>query len=115
MRTDVETSGWLEHWRDEADAAYLYRELAQAEPKPELQDIYRKLAEVEDRHTAVWRKVLADSGVATEPSQPSTRARMLASTARRFGPGLLTSLLLRAQARGVQPRPALRPQRAAGA
>src|SRR5258707_7333407 len=115
MPTHVEPSAWLEHWRDEADAAYLYRELAQAEPKPELQDIYRKLAEVEDRHTAVWRKVLADSGVATEPSQPSTRARMLAWTARRFGPGLLTSLLLREEGREVQGYLALHRESAPGA
>jgi VIT1/CCC1 family predicted Fe2+/Mn2+ transporter/rubrerythrin len=100
--THEETASWLEHWRDEADAAFLYRELAQAEPKPELQDIYRKLAEVEDRHTAVWKKVLGDSGVATETPRPSTRARMLAWTARRFGPGLLTSMLLREEGREVQ-------------
>src|SRR5512137_2556407 len=102
MATSAETAAWLEHWRDEADAAFLYRELAQAEPRPELQDIYRKLAEVEDRHTAVWKKVLADSGVTTEDARPSTRARMLAWTARRFGPGLLTSLLLREEGREVQ-------------
>jgi VIT1/CCC1 family predicted Fe2+/Mn2+ transporter len=115
MSTHEETAVWLEHWRDEADAAYLYRELAQAEPKPDLQDIYRKLAEVEDRHTAVWQKVLADSGVPTEAPRPSTRARMLAWTARRFGPGLLTSLLLREEGREVQGYLALHRDSAPGA
>jgi VIT1/CCC1 family predicted Fe2+/Mn2+ transporter len=115
MPTREETAAWLEHWRDEADAAFLYRELAQAEPKPDLQDIYRKLAEVEDRHTAVWRKVLADSGVTTEAPQPSTRARMLAWTARRFGPGLLTSLLLREEGKEVQGYLALHRDSAPGA
>jgi VIT1/CCC1 family predicted Fe2+/Mn2+ transporter len=115
MPTHEETAVWLEHWRDEADAAYLYRELAQAEPKPDLQDIYRKLAEVEDRHTAVWQKVLADSGVTTEVPRPSTRARMLAWTARRFGPGLLTSMLLREEGREVQGYLALHRDSAPGA
>src|SRR5579859_3272252 len=102
MPTPAEQAAWLEHWHDEADAAFLYRELAQAETNPELKDIYSKLAEVEDRHTAVWRKVLADNGVAMEAPRPSTRARLLAWTARRFGPGLLTSMLLREEGREVK-------------
>ncbi|HET9683927.1 MAG TPA: hypothetical protein VFP15_07490, partial [Gemmatimonadaceae bacterium] len=38
------------HWQDEADAAYLYRILAAAESDATKRDIYRRLAEVEDRH-----------------------------------------------------------------
>ena len=96
------TATWLEHWRDEADAAFLYRELAAAEPKAELRQIYLKLADVEDRHTTVWQKVLADHGVTTDAPRPSVRARVLAWTARRFGPALLTGMLLREEGREVQ-------------
>jgi len=96
------SEAWREHWQDEADAAFLYRRLAEAEPSPERQVLYRKLADVEDRHTAVWRKVLADAGVEVGEPVPSARARLLAWTARRFGPGLLTSLLLREEGREVQ-------------
>jgi VIT1/CCC1 family predicted Fe2+/Mn2+ transporter len=115
MTQSPDTAVWLEHWRDEADAAFLYRELAEAEPKADLKDIYRKLADVEDRHTAVWQKVLADSGVATEAPKPSARARVLAWTARRFGPRLLTSLLLREEGREVQGYLALHRDSAPGA
>ena len=41
---------WLHHLKDEADAAFLYRELALAEPDPARGEIYRALADVEDRH-----------------------------------------------------------------
>src|SRR3954469_6050196 len=42
------------HWQDEADAAYLYRLLANAEPDPKKGDLYRRLAAVEDRHVEIW-------------------------------------------------------------
>ena len=34
---------WLHHLADEADAAYLYRELAGAEPDAARAELYRKL------------------------------------------------------------------------
>ncbi len=102
MPHDNEVAVWRHHWADEADAAFLYRVLAQAETDVERQGLYRRLAEVEDRHTALWRKLLADAGVECAESRPSARARLLAWTARRFGPGVLTALLLREEGREVK-------------
>ena len=96
------TAVWLEHWQDEADAAFLYRLLAEAEPAPERQDVYRRLAAVEDRHASLWKKLLVDAGVECDTAEPSRRARFLAWTARRFGPGILTNLLLREEGREVK-------------
>ena len=93
---------YLEHWQDEADAAFLYRLLAEAEPAPERRDVYNRLAAVEDRHAAMWRKLLADAGVECGTARPSRRARFLAWTAHRFGPGVLTTLLLREEGREVK-------------
>ena len=47
---------WLHHLADEADAAFLYRELAQAERDPRKVELYSKLAEVEDRHVEMWQQ-----------------------------------------------------------
>src|SRR5215210_4303509 len=41
---------WLHHLEDEADAAFLYRELARAERDASKADLYGRLAQVEDRH-----------------------------------------------------------------
>ena len=41
---------WDEHYRDERDAAYLYRALAAVERNPRAVDLFEKLAVVEDRH-----------------------------------------------------------------
>ena len=50
------------HWQDEADAAYLYRLLADAEPDKKKSDLYRRLAAVEDRHVEIWADLLREHG-----------------------------------------------------
>ena len=93
---------WRHHMQDEADAAFLYRQLAAAEPQNDRREIYARLAEVEDRHTGMWRKILAEDGVDEAPTAPSFRARLLAQIARWFGPSLLLALLLREEGQEVK-------------
>jgi vacuolar iron transporter family protein len=102
MPSDPRLDEWLEHWRDETDAAFLYRRLEEVEGDPKRKDIYRRLAAVEDKHVAVWAKILADNGRGGPAPRPSARARVLAWTARRFGPDVLSNLLLREEGREVK-------------
>ena len=90
------------HWQDEADAAYLYRLLADAEPDPAKQDIYRRLADVEDRHLEIWAGLLAQHGRRTGPHRPTARTRLLAFLGRRFGPNFLLPMLLAEEGREVK-------------
>jgi vacuolar iron transporter family protein len=90
------------HWQDEADAAFLYRILAAAEPNEQKRDVYARLAEVEDRHVTVWAKLLAEHGRPAPQYRPSTRARVLAWLGRRFGPGFLLPMLLAEEGREVK-------------
>ena len=82
------------HWQDEADAAFLYRVLAEAEQDLAKQDVYRPLAVVEDRHVEIWGRLLLGYGRPPGKFQPSARARVLAWLGRRFGPGFLLPMLL---------------------
>jgi VIT1/CCC1 family predicted Fe2+/Mn2+ transporter len=93
---------WLHHLEDEADAAYLYRELAEAERDTHKADLYRKLAAVEDRHVEMWRKLLAENGHHVEPPPPSRGARLRAWVARRVGTGILLPMLLQEEGREVK-------------
>lgn len=102
MKGSPDTDAWLHHWKDEADAAFLYRRLAEAEPAPQKAELYRKLADVEDRHTAIWQKLLADNGIEAGTPAPSGKARLLAWTAQQFGPSMLTRMLLREEGKEVQ-------------
>ena len=105
----------MHHWKDETDAAFLYRQLAAVERDPKRQELYGKLADVEDRHAAVWSRILAEKGVEAGAAQPSARARLMAWTARQFGPGILTQLLLREEGHEVQGYLALHRDSAPGA
>src|SRR4051794_17382186 len=93
---------WLHHLEDEADAAYLYRELAQLEPDRHKSELYQKLASVEDRHVELWRTLLAQNGHATEVPVPSRAARFRAWLARRLGSGFLLPMLLEEEGREVK-------------
>ena len=90
------------HWQDEADAAYLYRLLADAEPDVKKKDLFRRLAEVEDRHVEIWAKLLADHGRPVRSFRPSPRTRLLAGLGRLLGPGFLLPMLLAEEWREVK-------------
>jgi len=90
------------HWQDEADAAYLYRILADAEPDQKKKDIYSRLAEVEDRHVVVWSELMKIHGHAPRDFQPSGRAKLLARVGKLFGPGFLLPMLLQEEGREVK-------------
>ena len=94
--------GFIHHWQDEADAAFLYRRLAESESDLAKRDIYQRLAEVEDRHVEVWAGLLAQHGRTLGPHRPTGRTRLLAFLGKRFGPGFLLPMLLAEEGREVK-------------
>jgi VIT1/CCC1 family predicted Fe2+/Mn2+ transporter/rubrerythrin len=90
------------HWQDEADAAFLYRLLSAAEPDSKKSDLYRRLAEVEDRHVQIWARLLRDHGRDPGAFRPSARTRLLARLGKVFGPGFLLPMLLAEEGREVK-------------
>jgi predicted membrane protein (TIGR00267 family) len=97
---DIQT--FEHHWQDEADAAFLYRLLAEIEKDVPKRDVYMRLAEVEDRHVAIWGKLLTEQGHPPRPFRPSARTRMLARLGRMMGPGFLLPMLLEEEGREVK-------------
>jgi len=90
------------HWQDEADAAFLYRLLSEAEPDPKKKDLYRRLAEVEDRHVEVWGGLLRQHNREPGAFKPSARTRLLAMLGKMFGPNFLLPMLLAEEGREVK-------------
>ncbi len=90
------------HWQDEAEAAFLYRLLAAAEPDAHKRDLYARLAHVEERHTKIWGDLLAAHGRRPGAFRPGLRARALALLGRTFGPRALLPLLLAEEGREVR-------------
>jgi len=94
---------WRHHWQDESDAAYLYGVLAAGEPDPKRREVYSGLAAVEERHTGMWAKLLAEQGHRVPSrARPSLQARVFAWLGARLGSRYLLPLLLREEGREVK-------------
>src|SRR5207247_7190039 len=65
-------------------------------------DLYRRLAEVEDRHVQIWARLLREHGREPGCFRPSARTRLLAGLGRVFGPGFLLPMLLAEEGREVK-------------
>jgi VIT1/CCC1 family predicted Fe2+/Mn2+ transporter len=93
---------WLHHLEDEADAAFLYRVLAEAESDPERKKVFAALAMVEDRHVEIWQKLLTEAGHTVPPHTPSFKTRLQGWLGRKLGSGFLLPLLLEEEGKEVK-------------
>jgi vacuolar iron transporter family protein len=75
--------------REETDGAHVYRRMAAREPSAELAEVYRRLAEVEERHAAFWEAELERAGAPVPARRPSWRGRTLGWLAGRFGASMV--------------------------
>ena len=69
----------------EIDGAALYRALAEAERRPQLAEVYGRLAATEERHARHWEDQLRAAGARIPPGRPGWQTRALGWLARRFG------------------------------
>jgi vacuolar iron transporter family protein len=93
---------WAEHYRDERDAAFLYRAMAAVETNGERRQLFERLARVEDRHVQRWTELFEASGRPLPAYSTALRTCVLAWAARRFGTSLILPLLLAEEGREVQ-------------
>ena len=56
MTSSKDITPFRKNWQKEIDGTALYNTLAEIEPKPELADVYRRLAASEVKHAEVWEK-----------------------------------------------------------
>ena len=85
--------------RGEVDANALYLILADAEKRPEIADVYRKLAATEQRHAELWRTRLREAGAEVPEYGPSTRTRFVGWLAKRFGVNAVLPMIVSAEMR----------------
>jgi VIT1/CCC1 family predicted Fe2+/Mn2+ transporter len=97
--TSDDIKRYRENLQGEIDGATIYLAMADGEETPPLKELYRRLAETEQRHGALWAQRLRDAGVDTSRMGPSWRARVLAWLARRFGASLVAPTVAAEEAR----------------
>jgi vacuolar iron transporter family protein len=84
--TNKDNQRFLQNLQKEVDGAALYSVLAQKEKRPEMQTVYQRLAESEQRHGQFWREKLTAAGATIPEIKPTWRTQTLIWLARRFGP-----------------------------
>ena len=92
---------WAEYYRDEMDAAWLYRALADSEPEPVRRSIFQRLARVEDAHVQRWQQLFKAQNAPLPDHAPSFQTRLLAWVAGRFGSSLVLPIMVRQESREV--------------
>jgi vacuolar iron transporter family protein len=73
----------------EVDSAALYRTLAQTEKNPQLAQVYRRLAAIEEAHAEYWKNHIEAIDQKVPHLRPGFRTRALGWLAQRFGPAFV--------------------------
>src|SRR3972149_10800475 len=76
---------YLENLAEERNAAHLVRILAQNEQNPKIAEVYRRLADTEEKHAVIWIDALQKAGKEPPVFHPSWRTRVLGWVAKRLG------------------------------
>ena len=92
---------WAEYYRDEMDAAWLYRVLASSERDSARRAIFERLAVVEDAHVERWRVLFMAQDSNLPSHTPSMQTRALAWTGRVFGSSTVLPIIVRQETREV--------------
>jgi vacuolar iron transporter family protein len=86
-REDIDR--YVDNLQGEVEASALYNAMAKAETNPQLAEVYRKLATIEDKHAALWKQKLREAGVNPDTIKPGLRAKLNGWLVRRFGPSVI--------------------------
>jgi vacuolar iron transporter family protein len=92
---------WQDYYRDEMDAAWLYRQLASHERDASRRSIFERLAIVEDAHVGRWRTLFEANGSEVPGHSPSFQTRVLAWIGTRFGSSAVLPIIVRQETQEV--------------
>lgn len=93
----------LPSWYHEKESAWLYRQVAAAEPDPHKQRLFTQLAGAAEEQAAKWETSRRAAGAAAggRAFVPSLRARIVARLVRLLGPRAVRSVLAAMKLRGL--------------
>jgi vacuolar iron transporter family protein len=89
----------LDSWLHEKESAWLYREVARAEPDPRKSGLFLQLAAAAEQQAEHWRASTPEG--ARRRFEPSLRARIVARLVRHFGPRSVRGVLAAMKLRGL--------------
>jgi VIT1/CCC1 family predicted Fe2+/Mn2+ transporter len=90
-KDDIER--YRENYLAEQEGIYLYRMLAEVESDAHLAELYRRIADVEQRHATIWKGYLETAGETLPKYTPNWRIRALLWIAKHLGTGSVLSTI----------------------
>ena len=93
---------YLDNWFDERNTASLYHLVAELEKDPRISEVYTRMEKIELHHARHWEELLTEGGEEIPVFQQSTRTRILAWLARRFGAAMILPSLQTMEQSGVK-------------
>jgi len=93
MKNKSDTARYYMNFKEERNAAYLYRKMAGIEKKPELAKLYEQLARTEEKHAAFWEGKLLEAGEKIPKFRMDLRTRLFGWSAARFGTSAVVSVM----------------------
>jgi len=94
MTTPADIQRYRNNLQGEIDASSTYRALAAIEAQPQIQEVYNRLAGIEERHVEFWAQKLAEAGAPVASRSPSFRARVMIWLARKLGTSMVLPTLV---------------------
>lgn len=94
------TAARADSWYHERESAWLYRQVAAAEPDPHKRDLFLKLAAAAEEQALKWQRAAGGPADAA-PFTPSVRARVVAALLRRFEARSMRMVLAAMKVRGL--------------
>lgn len=91
----------LDSWYHEKESAWLYQQVAAAEPDPRKSHLFLQLSAAAEEQAAKWAASAAATNDSSRVFLPSLRARVVARLVRYFGPRPLRSVLAAMKLRGL--------------
>ena len=95
------TASGLDSWYHEKESAWLYRQVAAAEPDPRKRELFLKLAAAAEEQADKWQRAARPATAPERLYAPSLRARIVARLLRRFEARSLRMVLAAMKLRGL--------------
>lgn len=93
---------WKRRLQEEVDAAFLYHTLVNLVADEKKKELYKKLASIEEKHINVWVEHLKKNSIKFYELKPTLKAKLISSISKKYGPSLLTKMMLREESSEVK-------------
>lgn len=92
---------YRENYLAEQEGVYLYHMLAESESDAHLAELFRRIADIEQRHANMWKGYLNDAGEPLPTYTPNWRIRTLGWIAKHLGTGAVISTVTSMESNAV--------------